>query len=772
MCKYLMKSMAAVCFCGFMAGCSHDFGIDDGTSVKQSVEETYEKAFVTHFGEPASDRTWGFGPGASATRAKTRSIETPECPNINQPYDEDWVTEYLATAKEPNSENIVDDWDHSHYEGGSSALWYSWIGDAQTLQYNPNGFTGSADDRNLFETYCRPFFEVKNSWDGSKTWPNDYFGCADEAAATQYLYDILSAAGKWSSWVNGVAPAGQTWVPDETYVTNFKITGSYTGQIPMAASEGSQNPGTERTIVVTGTWEIQTIGESHQQKIGSLGKIIIANGGTVNVTDGTSLHFVNQAQLVVLPGGTLTGNGTVEINNGTAVGHEAYNGGTIDVNHFNNNFGKFYNYGKFLVNEYDAGSTESNFYNHALVNIDHTGNTPNARIFNACQFYVQNDARLRIYEGVNGSALIVGGEFMPFGSADGTSVVSYVSLAEGALVKCNTLYNGSSWTGPTEGGYGALEIVDHIEYLTWAQDNPAVSGYFANNLYIKCGTWENDPSGQGKHYDGPINSEWDQINYDESRAEYKIWSYAANCTGNGNVTKVVDSDNVVWPADEDFILGEDGCTPGFKGDVPPEDPQEEVDEIMVIAEDLTVNDARPDFDFNDVVFTVKWNKTKSTVTVTLLAAGGTLPLYIGGTEENDYTDGYEVHAKFAEENPNKVITTGTMINTYENRHKEYKTPTFAVTNFKNSAQTIGELANSIKVAVKKYGEMIELTAPAGQVPTKIGVGKDFEWCDERQDIDDKYRLIDGTPLFKDYVQGKIGDDWYQMIKDDIDSTKQ
>ena len=113
-----------------------------------------------------------------------------------------------------------------------------------------------------------------------------------------------------------------------------------------------------------------------------------------------------------------------------------------------------------------------------------------------------------------------------------------------------------------------------------------------------------------------------------------------------------------------------------------------------------------------------------------------------------------------------------MINTYENRHNQYKTITFEVTNFNHDATDIGTIANSIKVAVKKYGEIIELTAPAGQVPTKIAVGKDFEWCDERQDIDDKYRLIDGTPLFKNYVQGIIGDDWYRMIKDDIDSTKQ
>ena len=199
-----------------------------------------------------------------------------------------------------------------------------------------------------------------------------------------------------------------------------------------------------------------------------------------------------------------------------------------------------------------------------------------------------------------------------------------------------------------------------------------------------------------------------------------------------------------------------------KGETPP--PSDEGDEIMVIAEDLTINDAIPDFDFNDVVFTVKWNKTENKVNVTLLAAGGTLPLYIGGTD-GVFTDGHEVHEEFASVNPDKVILTTTMINTAPNAHNAYKTPTFEVTNFDHSATTIGEIAKSIKVAVKKYGEMIELKAPQGGVPTKIAVKTDFVtkpeygWCDERQDIDDKYNK-DGWALFKSYVKGKLGDDWY------------
>ena len=67
--KYLMKGFAAIVFCGSIASCSRDLGTDQGTAVQQTVEETYEKAFVTHFGEPADTQTWGFGSATVAGSA-------------------------------------------------------------------------------------------------------------------------------------------------------------------------------------------------------------------------------------------------------------------------------------------------------------------------------------------------------------------------------------------------------------------------------------------------------------------------------------------------------------------------------------------------------------------------------------------------------------------------------------------------------------------------------------------------------------------------------
>ena len=706
-----MTGMAAVAFCGMMTGCSNE--MEGALTVEESVTKIYEDAFIQRFGQPADDLDWGFHnvEATSQARATTRSEASPSVPNINAPYNAAWVSNYLTTATEPNSQNVTDNFDNSTYatnygEGGVNSI--DWNDAAQTA------------DRDYF-------FSL--SWDEAVTW----------------------ALANHPTWV--------TYTADETFVRNFKITGTYSGGIGVAATEGLTDGvenGNQRTIVVTGTWNI-----TEDQRIGSLGKIIIASGGTVNVASGATLQMVNQARLVVLSGGTLTGNGEVEVSNGNASGYENYNAGTISVAKFNNNFGKFYNYGRFLVTEYNGGSQESNFYNHNLASIDHfagSGSTANARVFNKCQFYVKNDARIRNYEGVNGSALIVGGQLMFSGSEDGTTTSSYVGLAAGALVKCGTLYNNStSWTGPTS-GYAVL-TTGMITYLNWTQDHPEQSGYFQNNIYVEIKDATNIPSGNGYQAG------------ETATADYKFFHIVANAKGNGNVTKVKAGSNEILPADNDFVLGNSGCTPGYNGDVVPddddngddgddgddddEDDDDEDDETPVIptnavcriiAEDLTV-DENSDFDFNDVVFDVAPNGD-GTTTIILRAAGGTLPLYVAG---------HEVHQEFANAYPNKGITTMTMINT---RGFTVDPVSFTISGSYDRATSI-----NIPITVTKNGTSVTLTANKGKTASKVAVGTDYEWCNERQDIDNKYHKRNGYRLFTGYVRGEVGDNWYKLVNE-------
>jgi hypothetical protein len=164
----------------------------------------------------------------------------------------------------------------------------------------------------------------------------------------------------------------------------------------------------------------------------------------------------------------------------------------------------------------------------------------------------------------------------------------------------------------------------------------------------------------------------------------------------------------------------------------------------IIAEDLTVGE-NSDFDFNDVVFDVFCDGSKTTIR--LRAAGGELPLYVAG---------HEVHKEFGYNSSYPIINTGwdgTI--DYEKRYVDF--PIDGVYNTRAAA-------NNIPVVVKKRGEDktlidILLTARTGKVASKVCVGRDYEWCSERLDVDNKFHKQDGTKLFQQYVVGNFGDDW-------------
>ena len=152
-------------------------------------------------------------------------------------------------------------------------------------------------------------------------------------------------------------------------------------------------------------------------------------------------------------------------------------------------------------------------------------------------------------------------------------------------------------------------------------------------------------------------------------------------------------------------------------------------DYRIIAEDLSVEDAASDFDFNDVVFDVKMNYPNyGEHTIILQAAGGTLPLTVGDSE---------VHDLFG-------VSTTTMVNTGAGVSK-------APVTFKY-AQNITNV-NEIPVKVQKNGQWIELVAPQGKVASKTSVQPRYVWCAERKDIDTVY------PNFSQWVR-ENNDLWY------------
>ena len=165
----------------------------------------------------------------------------------------------------------------------------------------------------------------------------------------------------------------------------------------------------------------------------------------------------------------------------------------------------------------------------------------------------------------------------------------------------------------------------------------------------------------------------------------------------------------------------------------------------IICEDLSVSQ-RSDFDFNDVVFDARINTAKTKAQIRLKAAGGTLPLTVGwsgdaGTSYNEY----EVHNMYG-------VATNIMVNTHakngvDGKADVEKTLTGSFKSF-----------NDIKIMVQKRGEWMEIMAKTGEPAAKLAVDTDYEWCDELQNITNKYSNFD------DYVQDATLTDWWRAVK--------
>lgn len=67
--KYLMTVMAAVALGGMFTGCSKDADLSGGqNSAEFNIVQNYENAFITRFGQPHPNQTWGFGESVAKTR--------------------------------------------------------------------------------------------------------------------------------------------------------------------------------------------------------------------------------------------------------------------------------------------------------------------------------------------------------------------------------------------------------------------------------------------------------------------------------------------------------------------------------------------------------------------------------------------------------------------------------------------------------------------------------------------------------------------------------
>lgn len=154
--------------------------------------------------------------------------------------------------------------------------------------------------------------------------------------------------------------------------------------------------------------------------------------------------------------------------------------------------------------------------------------------------------------------------------------------------------------------------------------------------------------------------------------------------------------------------------------------------VRIMAEDLNAQaedgdiEKESDWDFNDVVFDVEFDETGTGGTITLICAGGVLPLRVAGVE---------VHTKF-----DPTLTTDEkgwypMINTGKGMGKTYSNlPSFHIDNADKANNGLG-----IKIEVLKKlssgDAWLELYARQGQPCAKFAVKPTVNYCLERDHID-------------------------------------
>jgi len=546
------------------------------------------------------------------------------------------------------------------------------------------------------------------------------------------------------------APAAEAYKSSTTLAVESYINGG--GDHAIGSSTTGVNLYSQGNIYVVGNSSPSSF------YVAGNSNVYITNGATLNIGNGGTFSYgQNQSAIYVAQGGTLNITGGLEMSQ-----TKIYNKGTVNVSGdfwasntgviYNDNGGVIVVGGKIsvqnsLANMVNDGTITAyeletagggSFQNNAEVNI--TGPTTiNSNqntwvnngeyttkdfLYTAGSCYVVNNCRLTVTNlfkinlgdhDVNGFRMdancgVVAQNFELAGPARiymGSNSVFQV-LNE-AKMNVTISKRGYGIYGPESGDYAVFEAKN----ITCDNLRQRFNVTYLNNLYVVC----------DEHF---------AFGYDNLAED--LWASHVYVDGDGP-NYYLENGAVLYTGGEKpgITIPKSTCNPGFGGgdDFTPV--------IRVMAEDLTVNDGS-DFDFNDVVFDVQWTATGAKIR--LNAAGGTLPLTI---------EGVEVHAKFAEANPGKNITTKTMMNTAENARDAYVKPIFEITgNFKN-----GDVndANLIKVMVNKgtaeKPNWLELKAEKGKVAAKIGVEPKCDWCYERQDIERKYSN------FAKWVRGEV-----------------
>lgn len=785
--KYLLTSAAVLAFCGLFTSCTHDFDNDGGSAAQNSVMKTYEQAFITAFGQPDPNQEWGFGSSTvAATRGGTRAdmfgFTVPDNPTFSS---KDDITEPSTIQKPTISKN------GATVVSGTKNEW-SGINAGSTVYLEENAVLRLYNQYDSYNSISLQNVNLYMSEGSRLEVPNGLW----ISGTTNLVNDegsivVGSDNNRKNIWFDNLT--GTFW-------NNGSITGIY--------DMGTNNDGGTIYLGSKSSFSARNLSLNKDVRFRNEGTITLSGDFTTAACDGNGHRIYNSGtittnKLVFNKNCTLWNEGSFtstegltcnNSNNYIYVGQHGYlkvaalslktqpqllvNEGTLEVEgdiYGGDGTPEIVNYGSLTGASLEllAGAKFHNTGNTTISGRTHVANSQTewknegtfitedfditdyaVKVWNCCKMIVHKTDD-------TGEFKILGSFVLDRGASVVTDKVHWVNTSD-VYMKGLSLFKvlGDFITNNYDCSYGMHACDDE-----WAVVQAgAIKQYNDENNQFRMSYYGNLWVDTDSHFelwykDNPSNT---------NQPNYKFY-------GNARLGHEGDegcpSIPVANTGNRDY-----SCTPGYNINppTPPTPPTPSSGKLRIICEDLSVRESS-DWDFNDVVFDIQLVDNDTKAEITLLAAGGTLPLCVGDMN-------HEVHELFAEANPGKGITTSTMINTrstgakYTIRDCNEKTFQLDIQDdWKNGADLSDEdgllkaVAKNMPVQVYKMVNgtktWVVMEAKKGEPAAKIAVGTDYNWCDERTDIRDQFKPTNHGneySAFKLYVKSILGDGWYNV----------
>jgi len=723
-----MIGLAALAF----ASCAkHDF---ETMTQEQIVKAEYEAKFVAAFGQPASNHTWGFG------RATTRAVKpvyasdnyaaysktkpsgfTDAIPTSRKPSVPEFATTASAagaldastnTLQDNNVYFVKDGYTLENPQNRQNITIY--IDDNMTFNYGLGDCKGNkiivSENKTLKVTSLSTFGQGVSIYlapgavlDLSELSYEEVVDWSTMEKVTKHTFkcdnNSLTPATKIYMGAGSKIKGGDLYFQNGYQVLNnggsFEDVNSITmDKNCVVWNEGSLDVNGNVELTNNGCLLYNAKGTGISATVGSLNVktdncVVYNNGdftceGALALTDGAS-EFANGVDGTLKAASVDMKSTSLMYNEGTAI--------VYGMTKIENSTNKWLNEGSYTSGDFE------------ITGFDKSG----TNVWNNCKLIVTATGT-----GMTGSGNfhLNRGSIILEGGADAGSMLVCDSFTwedtSGFYLGSKSMVNviGNIYTDNYNKGYGFYGIgqersVVKAASITKSADNQYSMSYFGN-LYVDI----------ADHFEQGSIDPWGK----------QLFYHCDETVKFGN-----ESDSPVY-------IKPSNCNEGYGTEKKEEFP--EVYDGRIMAEDLTatgdVTGQKSDWDFNDVVF--DWAIKDGKAYIKLLAAGGTLPLTIGGylDDNGEVIGGVEVHNKFG-------VGTGTMVNTglASSTEKEFV--------LEDGISYADGDANAIKLYVKKGGVWVEITAEQGEPAGKFNCEVGTDWCDEYVDIRRVY------PAFKKWV---------------------